>query len=146
MKTNLSLTTRRALIVTLYADYLLLMLFLSDFISHFWLRQIGLFISAGWLIVSFILLFISSSLWKLGNAPDEQVDERQVTIRNQAYRYAYMLVSTFIVVVLIYMSVATDKGYWVPNSYTEYNAIFWGVFLLTITLPSSILGWTEEEV
>lgn len=98
------------------------------------------------MIYSLSYLYKDTQLWHFGNAPDEQLDERQVQVRNRAYRLAYTGVASFVILATIYYAFAVDKNLWLPKSRNEADVMVWAVIFATLTLPSSILAWMEEEV
>lgn len=94
MTRTLSLTNRRVAVV----------LHLLSFPASFALTSgLGLLSSIAVLValIAFAAtawyLYHNTRLLQFSNAPNEQLDERQVQTRNQAYRYAYTLVSTILV-------------------------------------------------
>jgi hypothetical protein len=91
-------------------------------------------------------LFYKTELWKLGNSPDKDLDERQIRVRDVAYRFAYSLTATFTFLGLFYVSLALDKGLWLPRTYDEASTLMWAAFVLLLTLPSAVLAWTEAEI
>lgn len=93
-----------------------------------------------------VYLYYNTGLWQFGNAPDDQLDERQVQTRNQAYRLAYIGVSAVIVLMLIYLMLAADFHWPVPSGYYQLSPVFWTVWTVVMVLPSSILAWTESDV
>ncbi len=95
---------------------------------------------------SSVYLYKGTGLWQFGNAPDDQLDERQMQIRNQAYRYAYMGVSALIVVSMLFLLVSEELKWRITIGYDQINLLFWTVWTIVMTLPSSILAWTEPEV
>ena len=91
-------------------------------------------------------LYRNTGLWQFGNAPDEQLDERQVQTRNQAYRFAYMGISALVILIFLYLILADDLRLRVPRSYDQISPIFNTVFTFIMVLPSAILAWTESDV
>lgn len=91
-------------------------------------------------------LYYKTGLWQLGNAPDEQVDERQIQIRNQAYRFAYIGLSTAVLIAVIFFTLANDFHWAIPNNYDQLSSLFWVVWSFVLTLPSTILAWTEPDI
>jgi hypothetical protein len=93
-----------------------------------------------------VVLFRRTSLWAIGNNPDTMLDERQARTRDAAYRIAYSLVSTLTFMGLFYASIAVDKHLWLPRDYSEVSTIMWAAFVLLLTLPSTVLAWSEREI
>jgi len=145
----LSKPKRRAAVLISYTSFLTLMLLLSTSIElPIFLHIPLLLLSAITLIYSLYYLYNDTQLWHFGNAPDAQLDERQVQVqvRNRAYRLAYTGVASFFILIVIYYSFAVDKNLWIPKNWEEANLLVWIVIFMTLTLPSSILAWMEEEV
>ena len=80
------------------------------------------------------------------NAPnicDAALDERQRARRNEALARAYPIVGIFAALCLAY-TILGDA--WTPlRNFTVIEAMFWGTFLLAISLPSAIIAWTEPD-
>lgn len=70
-----------------------------------------------------------------------QLDEFELKIRQQAMSAAYAAFTALTLLVTIYAAIASDKGWWVPRSYEEFNALFWGIFLYACLLPTLFLVW-----
>ncbi len=80
------------------------------------------------------------------NAPnirDAALDERQRARRNEALVRAYPFVGIFAALGLVYMMIG--DAWPLVRNFTVIEALFWGVFLLAISLPSSIIAWTEPD-
>jgi hypothetical protein len=90
-----------------------------------------------------------SPWWRPGNAPDAQLDERELALRNRAYQRAYTLIGCGALLALIYVQLAFDGDdrlrWWLPASYEEASRLFWGVFLVAVTLPAALLAWDRER-
>lgn len=143
----LSKPKRRAAVLISYTSFLTLMLLLSTSIElPIFLHIPLLLLSAITLIYSLYYLYNGTQLWHFGNAPDAQLDERQVQVRNRAYRLAYTGVATFFILTAIYFAFAVDKNLWISKNWEEANLLVWVVIFIALTLPSSILAWMEEEV
>ncbi|MGV3519527.1 hypothetical protein [Luteitalea sp.] len=83
----------------------------------------------------------------MADLPDAYVDERMRQVRNAHYRTAYALLSGVTVLPLLVLYMAADAGrvQFVPQS-RHLLALFWGVQLLALTLPSILVAWNEPEV
>lgn len=79
----------------------------------------------------------------VGEQPD-RLDEYELKLRSRAMSAAYICLSVLALLAIIYAAIGTDKGLWVPDSYEEYNGLFWGVFLFTSMLPSASLAWQVD--
>ncbi|HZG07479.1 MAG TPA: hypothetical protein VEZ70_00700 [Allosphingosinicella sp.] len=90
-----------------------------------------------------ILLFQKTRYWKWGNSPDAELDEFQISSRNAAYKNAYIIVASVSLLVMF----AARIGYDVTQITVTESAgeiLFWGWFLLVLTLPAALLAWTEK--
>jgi hypothetical protein len=68
-------------------------------------------------------------------------------VRNNAYRLAYTVVATIVLLFGLFGTVALDGGkMWLPQTYNQASYLLWGAILLTLTLPSAIIAWTEPEI
>jgi len=93
-----------------------------------------------------LLLLYRSDFWRRGHAPDSQLDERELSLRNRAYLSAYQGVATLFLLAVIYLAFAVDFGLWLPTTYEQASTLVWGVLLFTLSLPSAVLAWTERPV
>ncbi len=88
-----------------------------------------------------VYLYRGTGYWQLGNAPDNQLDERQLQVRNRIYRLAYIGVATLVLAVLI----AAIFGFPLPQGYDNVQPFYWTISTVVITLPSAILAWSEPD-
>lgn len=91
-------------------------------------------------------LFYNTDIWQFGNAPDENLDERQNSVRNYAYRNAYITLSAVIIVALLYTMLAIDFNWWLPSGSGQVTALFFSFLFIMLILPSAIIAWTEPEL
>ena len=92
-----------------------------------------------------ILLFQNTRYWKWGNSPDADLDEFQISSRNAAYKSAYIIVASFSLLVMLAARIGHDvTPFTVTESAREF--LFWGWFLLVLTLPAALLAWTEKPL
>lgn len=105
----------------------------------------GIAAIACWLVVfaALHLLFHRTGYWRWGNAPQESLDEFEVASRNVAYRIAYSLVAGTTLLALLAERFAWDVAQWSADDRAR-DIIFWGWFLVVMTLPAAILAWTER--
>lgn len=82
----------------------------------------------------------------LANETDAALDERERQVRDHAYRFAYVGVASAFMLLITYAAIVHDSGRgWLPRTWNESQAIVWGVLLLTWTLPSAVVAWTEPD-
>lgn len=144
---------RRSLVVVLYASYALL-------VTCFALAErsgFGLIFAAGLLPSGLALM---SAFWAIsqlalpyateGSGRNEQlVDERQLQVRDRAFYRAYQILSSVFGLWVVYEGIARTnerQWLWVPQTFDEYQAIVWGYLLVSMTLPSALIAWTEPDL
>ncbi|HYW49356.1 MAG TPA: hypothetical protein VE861_02050 [Gemmatimonadaceae bacterium] len=77
---------------------------------------------------------------------DTRLDERQLGLRNAAYLDAYRVIATSMLLGIIWIALGVDKSiWWIPATYNEWNMVFWGAAVMTMTLPSAFLAWREPD-
>ncbi|MBK7905037.1 MAG: hypothetical protein IPJ78_00575 [Gemmatimonadetes bacterium] len=138
--------TRRRDVVLLYASYplgvLLLHLTLGGTIWYGIVHVLFIVAVCGW----GALVRVGGMGRSIADDLDGRLDERQLAMRNAAYLDAYRIVSTVAVLGCVWIALGIDLGWWwVPTTYREWNDIFWGLFLLTMSLPSAFLVWREPD-
>lgn len=147
MTRTISKPKRRAAVLISYASFLVLAILLSRQVELPVFLHIALLLTSGIVfVISLNFLYNDTQLWHFGNAPDDQLDERQVQVRNRAYRLAYSGVAGVFILTMIYYAFAVDKNLWLPKNWNEADVMVWTVIFTALTLPSSILAWMEEEV
>ena len=106
-------------------------------------------------VIVLLAIVIAAGCWWLlrkavrgiADLPDEFVDERIRSVRNEHYLYAYRILSALTLVVVLAMYMAADAGRfaWQPAA-NHVHALFWAVLLLSAMLPSMLLAWSQREV
>lgn len=145
----LSRAARRRLVIGAYGGYLAVVGFwtLSSQLGAPWVLLLALL--AGLVtLYSYGRLLYTGGFWNLANAPDDSLDERQIRARDAAYRGAYALVAAVIILPLTYWYLAADANklaLWLPSTFGERTAVFWGVWLLFTTSPAAVLAWLEPS-
>lgn len=79
------------------------------------------------------------------------LDERELQIRNRAFKRSYRVFCAMTFFMLTYLYIAAgDAGetvrLWTPDAKGHWNAILWGAFLYALALPSVFLVWTEKPL
>lgn len=90
-------------------------------------------------------VLLSRTAINLPNILERMLDERQRLVRDGAYRVAFRIVSGVLLVAALYMFMALSAGWPLPRSGEAGHAIFWAVFVVTTTLPTAIIAWTEPD-
>jgi hypothetical protein len=147
-----SRAARRAIVVTLYASYAALvacfagagregvgLLFLALLIP------LGMILVASFMALSQIALPYSSEGLGVTVPP---LDERQLQVRDRAFYRAYQIAASVFGLWVVYDAIARTaerQWFWTPTTFNQYQAIVWGYLLLSMTLPSAVIAWTEPD-
>jgi hypothetical protein len=91
-----------------------------------------------------VAAIMGSSLQRIVGEEPRRLDEYELKLRARAMGGAYVGYSVLVLVAVIYLAIGHDAGLWVPDSYEEFNGLFWGAFLYTSVLPSAFLAWQVD--
>lgn len=153
---HMSIATVRSLIIGMYVLYpvgCILQLVPDAWGGGRAMSVVGLLLLAA----SFILFAIlaGSSLQRQAQEPESSLDERETAERNRATFMAHSTFSGVVLLGVIYIMLTTDMAeagkfnFWRPETGDHWNAIFWGLILLSFTLPGAFLAFgkapPEEE-
>lgn len=143
---SFSRTRRRLTIVGIYASYPLIVA--ATF--HHEAQWAGLpaltaliFLTASWAGV--FLFMRMGRFWLLGNAPDGQLDEREVQMRLRAYHASYVTLVSLVFAGLVLWSLGVDLIDPLQLDYVRISALIWGLFLYGLTLPTAMIAWMERD-
>ena len=99
----------------------------------------------GLLLILFSLICLAllagSQLSRITGEEAKHLDEYEARLRAQAMAAAYNLLTGLVMLGIIYLALARDFGWWFPDSYDEWNATFWGLFLYATLLPIAVLAF-----
>ena len=100
----------------------------------------------GLIIVSLVCVagIMGSSLQRIVGEQPQRLDEYELKLRARAMSGAYTGLSVLALMTVIYCAIASDAGLWVPDSYDDFNGLFWGAFLYSSVLPSAFLAWQVD--
>lgn len=84
---------------------------------------------------------LGSHLQRIVGEQPSKLDEFELSLRNRATSGAYAIFTGLTLVAVVYAAIAADAGLWIPASYEEFNALFWGIFLYSALLPTAVLAW-----
>ncbi len=144
-----SRATRRRAVLALYLGYptFIAAMWLGSFFNH---RQqhaiaapfLGIVIVASAAMLWGGYTLLARTAINLPNIADRVLDERQRLVRDGAYRVSFRLVSGVLLIAALYMLLALGFEWPLPRSGDAAQAIFWGVFIVTTTLPTAVIAWT----
>lgn len=137
-----SLSKRRMGVAVNYGFLFLSLLLSSGGHAFGWSieTKVGFWLSVIFVIVTFIPIHIRTGLWRLAHAKVDKLDEREILQTLESLRQAYIVFSIVSLLIII-TSVVFGLG-----SRTQQLVVFWVLFYLAHTLPSSILAWTATRV
>ena len=88
-----------------------------------------------------------ASFQRQAQARDAKRDERELAQRNRATYRAFSLFASLVALGLLYMNLRLDFAdrfdLWAPVTPEHWNALFWGVIVLSLTLPAAFLAWEQ---
>jgi hypothetical protein len=98
------------------------------------------------IVLSIVAFFIlaGSSLQRIVGDEIEELDEFERELRNKAISTAYSALSGFVLLTIVYAAIASTRNWWIPQTFDEFNGLFWAGFLVATTLPTAILSWSID--
>jgi hypothetical protein len=87
---------------------------------------------------------IGSSLQRIVGENAKVLDEYELRLRGRAMSASYATFTGLALLLVLYASIASDKGLWVPAGYEQFSGVFWGIFLYASVLPTAVLSWIVE--
>jgi hypothetical protein len=85
-----------------------------------------------------------SSLQRIVGENPKLLDEYELRLRGRAMSASYATFTGLVLLLTIYAAIASDKNFWVPVTYEQFNGLFWGLFLYASVLPTGLLSWMVE--
>ncbi len=84
---------------------------------------------------------------RLAQAPDAQLDERQLQIRDRAYVESYRIFAAITIVTLLLVGIVPDLLHQpLTFDYSVANLFVMGAVILSLGLPSAVVAWREPDV
>jgi hypothetical protein len=81
----------------------------------------------------------------IADAPTELLDERQVRIRDTAYRYSY-LISGFLVLALMIVYLLGPEMSLSVNNAPDGSFLLIATMFTYASLPSMVIAWRERDI
>ena len=89
-----------------------------------------------------------SSFQRMSQEEEQKLDERELAQRNRATYHAFSVFAGLVALGLLYMNLRIDFvdafPLWAPTTPEHWNALFWAVIILALTLPAAFLAWENE--
>lgn len=102
---------------------------------------------AGALLLALIAFapLIGSSVQRIVGEDAKVLDEYELRLRGRALSVCYAAFTALALLLVAYAAIASDRGLWLPASYDQFSAVFWGIFLYASVLPTALLSWMVER-
>lgn len=88
-------------------------------------------------IVSLVLTFFKTGLWKFIHKPLKELDEREIALTSKSLRYAYAIFTVAVLGLLLFLAITA-----IPIDVV----IVASLILFAHLLPASVLAWTEKII
>lgn len=75
------------------------------------------------------------------------LNDVEINLRRKSYTASYAVVMCTAILGALYMGIATDSQdsdfvrLWLPQTFDDWSAIFWGLILYTVVIPTAYLTW-----
>jgi hypothetical protein len=89
--------------------------------------------------------FLRIAVRSIADAPDELLDERQIAVRNNSFRYAYYAMGYLIAGLLILMLSGPDLKLFQPEG-NDGSYVMVAVLFAFASMPSMIMAWRERDI
>jgi phosphate/sulfate permease len=103
----------------------------------------------GFFVASALGWILRTAVRRVADLPDEDIDERQVALRDRTYLVAYRVLSVSVAWLLLAAYIVTDASATrvVSSAVAEWvmsDALF-VIFPLVLFLPSAVLAWYSDD-
>jgi small-conductance mechanosensitive channel len=89
--------------------------------------------------------FLRIAVRSIADAPDELLDERQISVRNTSFRYAYFILCYVLMGLMILILFGPELQMFQPEGNDgSYLAI--ATLFATASLPSMVMAWRERDI
>jgi hypothetical protein len=89
--------------------------------------------------------FLRIAVRGIADAPDELLDERQVDVRNSAYRYAYLSLS-YLAIALLLLVFAGPELRLFQDEGNDASFLLIAVMFWLASAPSIFIAWRERDI
>jgi len=89
--------------------------------------------------------FLRIAVRSIADAPDELLDERQIAVRNNSFRYAYYAMGYLIAGLLIFMLSGPDLKLFQPEG-NDGSYVIVAVLFAFASMPSMVMAWRERDI
>ena len=143
-----SQTRRRVLVAVALASY---PVFVAAWLGLPAVGVVGVPWAVGVLAALAVLVVANLAVYRfrraMAQAPETQLDERQVAVRDRAYLEAYRIFSALVMAVLLIVGITPDAiDRPLQVTYDAVQPLLFGVILYGIILPSAVVAWGEPDL
>jgi FtsH-binding integral membrane protein len=89
--------------------------------------------------------FLRIAVRSIADAPDELLDERQIAVRNTSFRYAYFVLFTIALAVILLMIFGPEVKMFQPEG-NDGSFLMISMLFLGSSLPSMVMAWRERDI
>jgi len=135
---------RRIGVVVNFASLLLFLVIYYAGMNLGWnavLLAAGVIVTLAIALGSFVVVHVSTGLWKLGHSHIDKLDERQIQVTHEALRYAYATFTVIALAIIGFNAIAGSHGHYAFDVVLPVTLIY-----IAHVLPASIIAWRERVV
>ncbi len=89
--------------------------------------------------------FLRIAVRSIADAPDELLDERQISIRNTSFRYAYFILGYIVLGLMIMMTFGPELKMFQAGENDGSYLLVASLFACA-SLPSMVMAWRERDI
>ncbi|MEN8225818.1 MAG: hypothetical protein ABFS05_10735 [Bacteroidota bacterium] len=88
-------------------------------------------------VVSLVLTFLRTGLWRFTHKPLKYLDEREIALTSKSLRYAYAFFAVIVLILLLSFSLLERP---------VHIVIVVSLILFAHLLPAAVIAWTEKQI
>lgn len=96
------------------------------------------------LVISFVVVYARTGLWRFVHTGVEKLDERQMLVTYESLRHSYAIFAVICLLIFFVAELITQEfsGGYEPSLMPVIAALIY----LAHVLPASVVAWTEREI
>lgn len=146
METAISQSKRRMWVLINYIALLLLIVlfYAADKTNFYTPVAIAGFIALIFLILSFVMVYARTGLWRFVHTRAEKLDEREMAMTYESLRRSYGIFAVICLLVFLMAELITKEF---GSSYKlALMPVIAALIYLAHVLPASVIAWTERQI
>jgi len=138
MEQNKSLSRRRLGVIITFLSLFGIVSIFEYGISQQWngILKIAEFTLLLIFIISLVLTYLKTGLWKFTHKSLAELDEREIALTSKSLRYAYAIFTIFLLILLFSYSIF---------DYRLSIVLVTSLILFAHLLPASVIAWTDSK-